>query len=149
LISLDGPREVNNQIRLGHRDGYTAVVEGVEELIRARQQARSPYPFIELFMTLTDANQTHIVATAEIARRLGVDYFALALGMFTTPELAAASSEQYRREFGIDPKFYAGFVRDVSRLEPATIKSQIDAVKQMWGSRYKQYPPQDFDLHRY
>jgi MoaA/NifB/PqqE/SkfB family radical SAM enzyme len=149
LISLDGPREVNNRIRVGTRDGYVAVVEGIEELIRARRELRSSYPFIELFMTLTVENQGHIVETAALARRLGVDYFSLALGMFTTPELARTSAEQYRREFDIDPKFYQGFVRDVAGLDIEGVTSQIREVKQRWGARYKQYPPVRLDLERY
>ena len=149
LISLDGPREVNNRIRVGSRDGYGAVVEGVVELIGAKQELRSGYPFIELFMTLTVENQAHVAGTAALARRLGVDYFSLALGMFTTPQLARASAEQYQREFGVDPKFYHGFVRDVMDLDTEGVTAQIREVKRMWGSGYKQYPPVKLDLDRY
>jgi MoaA/NifB/PqqE/SkfB family radical SAM enzyme len=149
LVSLDGPSEVNNAIRLGNRDGYAAVVEGVGELMRAREAGQSRYPFIELFMTLTEANQTHIVETAAIAQRLGVDYFSLALGMFTTADLAAQSAAQYRQEFGVEPRFYQGFVRDVSRIRTAIVTEQIQEVRRMWGSRYKQYPPVKADLALY
>ncbi len=140
IVSLDGPRHVNNQIRLGRFDVYQSVIDGVEELVAARKQRRSRWPFIELNMTLTENNQAHITETAEVAARLGVDYFAVTLGIFTTEGLAKESSEQFKEEFGVDPHFYRGFVRDMSRMDPRLIDAQIREVTRIWGSRYKQYP---------
>jgi MoaA/NifB/PqqE/SkfB family radical SAM enzyme len=146
MVSLDGPQEVNNRIRLGKGDGYAAVVAGVEELVGAKRALRSPYPLIELILTLTEENQGSLAETAAIAWRLGVDYFAVTFGIFTTAELAEESGEQFRREFGVEPKFYHGFVRDMSRMDPAVIAGQVREVKRLWGPRYKQYPPMDFDI---
>jgi MoaA/NifB/PqqE/SkfB family radical SAM enzyme len=149
MVSLDGPQEVNDRIRLGGTGGYAAVVAGVEELLRSRVALRSRYPLIEMIMTLTEENQGSIVTTAEIARSLGVDYFAVTFGIFTTPELAQQSSEQLQDEFGVKPKFYHGFVRDMSRMDPELITGQIREVRRLWGSRYKQYPPMEFDVADY
>jgi MoaA/NifB/PqqE/SkfB family radical SAM enzyme len=149
MVSLDGPQDVNDRIRLGSTGGYMAVVAGVEELLIARARYKSRYPLIELILTLTEENQGSIVATAEIARSLGVDYFAVTFGIFTTPELARQSSEQLQDEFGVEPKFYHGFVRDMSRMDPGLITGQIREVRRLWGSRYKQYPPMDFDVADY
>jgi MoaA/NifB/PqqE/SkfB family radical SAM enzyme len=146
MVSLDGPREVNNRIRLGKGDGYATVVAGVEELVRARRELRSRYPLIELILTLTEENQGSLVETAEVARRLGVDYYAVTFGIFTTPELARESAEQFQREFGVEPRFYHGFVRDMARMDPQTIAGQVREVRRIWGSRYKQYPPMEFDV---
>ncbi len=149
MVSLDGPQEVNDRIRLGSTGGYKAVVAGVEELLSARVAHKSRYPLIEMILTLTEENQGSIVTTAQIARNLRVDYFAVTFGIFTTPELARRSSEQIRGEFGVEPKFYHGFVRDMSRMDPELITGQIREVRRLWGSRYKQYPPMDFDVADY
>jgi MoaA/NifB/PqqE/SkfB family radical SAM enzyme len=149
IVSLDGPEQINNQIRIGRRDGYRLVVEGVEELVLAKKELKSAYPLIEMNMTLTIENQTYIVETAEIAKNLGVNYFAIAWGIFTTEELARESSAQYKQDFGIEPEFFKGFVRDVSKMVPETIETQITEVKRMWGSRYKQYPPMKFSALEY
>ena len=117
--------------------------------MKARQDANSRYPLIEIFMTLTTDNQQKITETAQIARSAGVDYFSLALGMFTTKELAKESVEQYKQEFGIEPRFYDGFVRDVTRMNPGLIADQIMAVRAQWGSRYKHNPPVRADLSQY
>jgi MoaA/NifB/PqqE/SkfB family radical SAM enzyme len=146
MVSLDGPQEVNNRIRLGKEDGYAAVAAGVEDLIQARHRLGSRYPLIELILTLTEENQGSLAETAAIARRWGVDYFAVTFGIFTTAELARESAEQLRQEFGVDPKFYYGFVRDMSRMDPAVIAAGVQEVRRLWGSRYKQYPPLKFDI---
>jgi MoaA/NifB/PqqE/SkfB family radical SAM enzyme len=149
IVSLDGPKEVNNRIRLGNLDVYETVVDGVRELVRAKEERASEFPLVELCMTLTDSNQAHIVGTAKLAMELGVDYFAVTFGIFTTPELAEESSAQFREEFGVDPHFYRGFVRDMSRMDPDLTARQIQEVRRMWGTRYKQYPPVEFDVADY
>jgi MoaA/NifB/PqqE/SkfB family radical SAM enzyme len=149
MVSLDGPAAVNDRIRLGSPGGFATVVAGVEELVRARSGLGSRFPLIEMILTLTEENQGSIVETAEIARDLRADYFAVTFGIFTTEELARQSSEQIRSEFGVEPKFYHGFVRDMSRMDPGVIAGQIREVRRLWRSRYKQYPPMDFDIADY
>jgi len=149
IVSLDGPRDINNRIRRGRYDVYESVIDGVEELVSARKHRNSRWPFIELNMTLTETNQPYIMETAEVAARLGIDYFAVTLGIFTTPDLAKESSDQFREEFGVEPHFYSGFVRDMSKMDPQLIDTQIRKVKRIWRSRYKQYPPIDCSFAEY
>ena len=149
MVSLDGPREVNNLIRIGTPDAFGIAASGIQELVEARRRSGRACPLIEVFMTLTTKNQTEILRTASIARELGADYFSLAAGMFTTAELAAASAREYRAEFGIDPAFYHGFVRDVAGMNAAAIMRDVQAVRSLLGGRFKEYPPIDFDLDKY
>jgi MoaA/NifB/PqqE/SkfB family radical SAM enzyme len=149
LVSIDGPREVNNLIRLGTPDAFGIAAAGVCELVAARRQSGRLCPLIEVFMTLTTTNQGEILSTARIARELGADYFSLAAGMFTTPELAAQSDREYQAEFGIAPAFYQGFVRDVGDMNAQAILRDVRAVRALWGKRFKEYPPIDFDLDTY
>jgi len=149
LVSIDGPRELNNLIRIGSGDPFGKTSEGVQELVSARRRESALCPFIEIFMTLTPENQGEILSTAKIARELGADYFSLAAGMFTTPELADASDREYEREFGVRPTFYHGFVRDVSRMNTDAMMRQITAVRALWADRLKEYPPIKFDLTTY
>ena len=125
IVSLDGPKEINNQIRLGKLDGYTAVVDGIRELVHAKTERKSAYPLVELIMTLTDLNQWHIVSTAKLTLETEeVDYFAVAFGTYTTPALARASTKEFEEEFGVTPRFFNGFVRDVSQMDAEVIARQ-------------------------
>jgi MoaA/NifB/PqqE/SkfB family radical SAM enzyme len=149
IVSLDGPQEVNNKIRIGSANGYARVIEGVEELIRAKQDMHSRYPRIELLMTLTAENQHHISATAEIAKKLQVDKFAVGFGIFTTPALARESARLAREELGTDPKFFRSFVRDMGGMRAPVIEEQICEAGKLWGAAFKTYPPMKFDVREY
>jgi MoaA/NifB/PqqE/SkfB family radical SAM enzyme len=148
IVSLDGPQEVNDKVRIGSR-GFTTVTEGIRELVAQKRYLRSSFPQIELIMTLTVENQDRIVETAQIAKSLCVDVFAVGFGIFTTAELASLSSRQAREEFGRDPKFFSAFVRDMSGINPELIEQQMKQVREDWGSRFKSYPPIRFQIREY
>ena len=148
IVSLDGPKEVNDNIRIGSR-GFTAVTEGITELISRRKELHTAFPQVELIMTLTAENQSSIVETARIAKSLCVDTFAVQFGIFTTADIAVASSRQANEEFGRAPTFFSAFVRDTSDMNPELIQRQVTQVRQEWGDRFKSYPPIRFDVREY
>ena len=148
IVSLDGPQEVNDKVRIGSR-GFAAVTDGIRELVAQKKHLSSFFPQIELIMTLTVENQDHIVETARIAESLGVDVFAVGFGIFTTAELASLSSRQAQEELGRDPRFFSAFVRDMSGMNPELIERQIQQVRKNWGSRFKSYPPIRFQIREY
>jgi hypothetical protein len=149
IVSLDGPREINNSIRAGKKDGFELVQEGMKEVTQAKAELGSRYPLIEICMTVTVENQHHILETAQIAHDMGADYFSLGFGVFTTREIAAESAAEFKADFGIAPRFFDGFVRDVGPVDASAIARQIDQVKALWRSRYKQCPPGRFDIQAY
>jgi hypothetical protein len=100
-------------------------------------------------MTVTAANQRSIAQTAELALSLSVDYFVLALGIFTTADLARKSIRDFQMDFGIEPRFYNAFVRGMADIDPHLIGEQVQRVRRLWGSRFKQYPPGSFDMSEY
>ena len=148
IVSLDGPEDVNDKVRIGSR-GFTVVTEGIRELVAQKKCLRSSFPQIELIMTLTVENQDRIVETAQIANSLGVDVFAVGFGIFTTEELASISARQAKEEFGRESKFFWSFVRDMSGMHPELIEQQIEHVREDWGSRFKTYPPIPFQIREY
>jgi MoaA/NifB/PqqE/SkfB family radical SAM enzyme len=148
IVSLDGPREVNDKVRIGSR-GFTNVTDGIRELVSQKKYLGTRFPQIELIMTLTVENQGCIMDTARIAKSLCVDVFAVGFGIFTTAELASISSRQARDEFGRDPKFFSSFVRDMGEMNPELIERQIRQVRKDWGARFKSYPPVRFQVREY
>jgi MoaA/NifB/PqqE/SkfB family radical SAM enzyme len=148
IVSLDGPKEVNDKVRIGSR-GFTTVIEGVKELVSHKQRVGTAFPQIELIMTLTVENQGYIIETARIAKSLSVDVFAVGFGIFTTAELASISSRQAKEEFGRDPKFFSAFVREMGEMDPELIERQLKQVRKDWGSRFKTYPPVRFKVRDY
>ena len=140
IASLDGPQEVNDRIRIGN-DVYNKVMTGLEALMAAKKRHRSLLPMIEVCTTLTAENQDHLVETAELVDRLKVDYFRIQFGTFTTPELLKQTEERMVREFNARPKLFAGFVRDVSDIDPVRVEAaENEILNREWNFQYKRYP---------
>jgi radical SAM protein with 4Fe4S-binding SPASM domain len=77
-----------------------------------------------------------------IQEDLHVDVFGIVPGVFTTEELNAQTSAMYRKKFGINQRYWQGFVRDVSGIDYAAIESQMCKIrKAKWKFRLRIYPP--------
>lgn len=140
VASLDGPEQINNKIRKGH-DVYNRVISGIKLLIGAKKRLKSALPAVEVCTTVTAENADHILETAEIVNGLGVDYFALQLGMFTTPDLLGRTEMRFRETFGATPRLWRGFLRDTSGIDPQSLADQEKIIRE--GTRtfkFKRYP---------
>lgn len=140
VASLDGPEQINNKIRKGN-DVYNRVISGIKLLAGAKKRLKSALPAVEVCTTVTAENAEHILETAEIVNGLGVDFFALQLGMFTTPELLGRTETRFRETFGATPRLWRGFLRDTSRIDPQSLANQEKIIR---GSartfKFKRYP---------
>ena len=140
IASLDGPEQINNKIRKGN-DVYNRVISGIKLLVAAKKRLKSALPAIEVCTTVTEENAGHILETAEIVNGLGVDYFALQLGMFTTPELLGQTEKRFRETFATKPLLWRGFLRDTSRIDPQLLASQEKIIREStWTFKFKRYP---------
>lgn len=140
IASLDGPEQINNKIRKGN-DVYNRVVSGIRLLVSAKERLRSALPVIEVCTTITDENAAHVLETAEIVNGLGVDYFKIQLGMFTTPELLNRTVARFRETFGVTPRLWNGFLRDTSRIDSQSLASQEEVISgRAWTFKFKRYP---------
>ena len=148
-VSLDGPRDINEQIRIG-RNAYEQTYDGIKQLIHIRNQRKSLTPIVQLCTTVTKENQHKILDTAKIADALGVDIFAVLFGIFTTPQLIAATNEIFKNEFDMESRYWQGFMLDRSGMDIAEIERQVEVLKKskQWHFRYRQYPAQtaSFDI---
>lgn len=140
VASLDGPREVNDRIRLGG-NSYDRTVAGIQNLLAARERARSPFPLIEICCTVTHHNQAHLYETAEIAEALGVDHFKLQFQIFSTAEMQRRTEERFATSFGIRPHFGTGFVIHVGPVDAALIREQEERIRgRAWRFEYGRRP---------
>ncbi len=149
IVSLDGPEEINNNIRIGSGNSYAKVISAVQELVAAKKQYRTCFPIVEICFTLTPENQDHILETAQLVKGLGVDVFLVQLGMFTTEDLGMRSSSIIEEHFACTPRYWKGFVSDKTGMHCETIWKQILAAKELLGGQYNQLPRFPVDFHDY
>lgn len=140
VASLDGPKEVNDSIRLG-KDSYERTVAGIKNLIEARERARTPFPLIEVCCTVTRHNQHHLVATAEIAETLGVDHFKLQHQIYSTEEMQRETDERFQSSFGLRPHFGTGFMIHVGNVDPEVLRAQENELRtRSWSFEFGRRP---------
>jgi MoaA/NifB/PqqE/SkfB family radical SAM enzyme len=115
--SLDGPPGIDDTIRRGEKSSENAV-RGIKALLESRKRHKTRLPLIQMQFTLTCENQYAIWDTAEFAEKeLMVDTFGIVPGVFTTELLNEETAHIYKKEFGIDQKYWRGFIRDVSGMD--------------------------------
>lgn len=152
IASLDGPEKINNQIRKGN-DVYNKIIRGINLLVSAKKKLKSALPIIEVCTTITVENTDHILETAQLVDELGVDYYKMQLGMFTTPELLERTKARFAETFGVTPKLWNGFLRDVSRIDSQSLANQEKLIREKtWTFKFKRYPKHDvkgFDYDSY
>jgi radical SAM protein with 4Fe4S-binding SPASM domain len=153
FCSLDGVPNIDDTIRLGECSAERAV-KGIKALVAQKKRLKTLLPIVQVQFTLTRENQGSILETAEfIDKELNVDVFGIVPGVFTTEELSAETSRLYEKEFGIIQRYWEGFIRDVSGMDPVTIERQIsELTKRRWDFRLRLYPPiryKDFSFKEY
>jgi radical SAM protein with 4Fe4S-binding SPASM domain len=152
-ISLDGPEEIHNKIRKGSGNVFKKIVSGIERIIYLKREKHLSLPLLQVIMTLTLENQKNIIDTYEIARQMGVDVFSFQLGLFTTNELEKISSSRFQKEFGCNPRFWKGFIRNMSGMDIEAVSEQINYIKNdsilHRKIAYHQTPNFEFDLQEY
>ncbi len=149
IVSLDGPHDINNVIRIGPGDAYESVISGVTQVAREKRRRRSFFPFIKICMTLTEENQGFIGETARIARSLGTDAFAVQHGIFTTEALIERSRIHYEQEFKVTARYWRGFLRDTTAMDPIAVAQGIAQARRIFKGFFSRYPSYPFDLKRY
>lgn len=150
-VSLDGPREINDEIRRADH-AYDRTVGGLLELMRVRQARRCAVPIIQLCATITKQNQYDLIRIAELADWLGVDVLAILFGIFTTKRLVDETDQIFQRQFGIRAGYWRGFALDREGMDVVAIRRQIEEIKRRrWRFIYRQYPADtaafDIGLH--
>jgi MoaA/NifB/PqqE/SkfB family radical SAM enzyme len=148
FASLDGPTPV-----IG-KDSTERAIRGIKAVVDRRDKLKTLLPLIQIQFCITSENQHHILETAKfINDNLKIDVLGIVPGVFTTQALSDATSKVYKKLFNIEQKYWAGFIRNVTKLDVAAIKQQINEIKNTkWKFRLRVYPPigyRDFSFYEY
>ncbi len=142
LISLDGPEEVNDQLR--GRGVYQKVVSNIRMLKKLRRP-----PYIGIQFTIRPENVGVMHAFCKEMVELGVDWILLNPCWFVSKEQAAAYEEFMLKHFGIRPKTHLGYLMpyDLDRNVFATEVRKIHREK--WPIQISCYLKKPEDMATY
>ncbi|MBB3108130.1 radical SAM protein with 4Fe4S-binding SPASM domain [Paenibacillus phyllosphaerae] len=152
-VSLDGPEEINDAQR--GKGVYRKALEGIDEVLRLREEAGSEYPKIGITCTVTPLNYHRIESfffDMISARKL--DAMSFELQSYLTEEDHANYVHVLQEHFDTDAApFSRGFVRglaDFEQMDLAELNRQLEAIRAY--SREHQFflnlNPKDFNLEK-
>ncbi len=125
LVSLDGPRETNDQLR--GKGVYDRVIQNIERL----QGLRRP-PFIGVQFTVMPENVAHMESFCEEMVARGVDWILLNPGWFLSDAQARRYEQELRQNFDVEPHTHLGYVRTYD-YDAAAFE---DALRRIWQRRW-------------
>ena len=133
MISLDGPRELHDEIR-GMEGTFDRMSRGLGAILRERSRRRKATPIIILLMTITATNIDAIGRTLEAAEDLGADFVGIYLSWFTNEQIGEEHTDFMERHFGVTPTAWKGYVSDAGEIE---VERLIEEMRRVRRSRVK------------
>lgn len=154
--SLDGPKEINEKIRLGAGNSTERTINGIKALVKYRNKTKSLSPIIQLSTVITDENQDKLIDTAKFAEELGVDVFGILPGMFTSKKLQEDTEQIFNKTFSRERGFndyWKGFIMDRSKINSNIVDEQLKTIiSRKWKFKLKLSRPlglKEFDSSKY
>jgi len=154
FASLDGPKEINDNIRLGNNSSILAI-EGIQAVLESRKKFKIKSPIIEIRTVVTSQNQHDLLNMANfVDKDLQADSFCILLPIFTTKKSAETTKQIYREKFGVQAKCWDGFVNDShAHIDTSLLKEQINQIrKSNFNFKFRTHLPLgaegfDYDLY--
>jgi len=131
MISLDGPREVHDEIR-GMPGAFDRMRAGIEAVREERARQNKATPILIMLMTITTTNSSAVVRTLEAADRLGGDFAGIYLSWFTNREIGEAHTAFMRKHLDVTPTAWKGYLSDAAEVD---VERFIEEVRRLRRSR--------------
>lgn len=128
IVSLDGPKEVHDQIR-GLAGTFEKAVAGIKELNRLKKERKKNKPLIKTTFTISCNNYVYLKEIIEIASNIGINHIDLGFSWFTTEKIGKRHCQVFEKLFSIQPDSWKGFVTDVSGIDLCYLKEEVRKIR--------------------
>ena len=135
-LSLDGPAELNDEIR-GIPGATMAAVEGARAVAQAKSMRGTNSPMIKAVCTISEANVSRIEELVDLVAGEGVfELLCLQLGWFTTEEIGECHEKVFQKLFSLKASSWGGFVEACGKVDPELVKGLM-----AWCRSRRSAPP--------
>jgi len=128
MISLDGPREVHDEIR-GAKGTFDKMRRSMEAIRRERSRQRKAAPLLVSLMTITTSNYNSIGDTLRVAEELGADFAGIYFSWFTDEKIGRAHTRFMQKHFGVTPHAWTGYVSDATLMDTDELIEELHRVR--------------------
>jgi len=130
MISLDGPREVHDEIR-GVPGTFDKMSASIQALRRERRRRGKTTPIIVLLTTITTTNSNAIIKTIEVAEQLGADFAGIYLSWFTDRKIGEVHTTFMEQHLCVTPTAWKGYVSDAAQIDVEQLIKEIRRLRRL------------------
>lgn len=125
-ISIDGPRQVNDEIR--GAGAYDKTMDGLGSLLRWRKEARTPYPKITINTVITANSYSTLEEVVELSQKLGVDGVNFIYGWSISSDMGIRYESVCKKVFDIEAISWKGFKKEKIDIDIKKLEDRIASL---------------------
>jgi len=144
-ISLDGPPDTNEKIRLGSSSSSEAVDAAIY-FLNLRNRLKRLSPMVEIRTVIVKENEDKLFKTALfVDNNIKPEAFGLQCLHYTTQSQLKKAEPIYNKKLGINGRLYwASSVFDPSAMNTSILEKEMEKIKKKkWHFKVHYYPPLD------
>ena len=146
MVSLDGPRDVHNEIR-GSASCFDTLIEGIQEINEKKRLLNTRKPYIMPLVTISKYNADYLEEIFEVASTLETDCLVIYYSWFTTPETGQAHTKLMESRLGCTPSAWKGYIGGFSHVDTDLLMKSVSRIKQKEYPFFYMFIPNGFYLH--
>ncbi len=128
MLSLDGPKEVHNEIR-GSKDCFDTLAKGIDTIQSVKRKNKSKLPYVMLLVTVSRDNYHILDEIFDIAKEVGADCVIVYYAWFTSEEVGEQHTQVFKQHFGCEPTAWKSYVQPVNRIDTEVLQDSVRKIK--------------------
>ena len=129
IVSIDGTRELHNQIR--RADVYDEIVDGIKKIKRERKIL----PFLTSNTVITERNYAYLPQIVDTIFSIGIEFIEVQLPIFFTEKEGKNYEKWCLYNCKVFGDSWKGFLGDYSRIDVSKLTSDIESLKKIYKQR--------------
>lgn len=131
IFSLDGPREIHDEIR-GAAGTYDRAAAGFKKIMEIKAGRMLKKPIVNISTAIFETNYERLAEIISSAEEMGASSVTLHHLIFIAREVYSKHDEIFRNYFSCSSHDWAGFVReDLPDIEPEKLVGILNKIKSM------------------
>lgn len=132
IISIDGIGEVHDKIR-GVAGNYDKVVKGINKI----NSLKKFLPIISTNTVVTSKNYNMLFDIIQEINQIKVNKMECQLPIYFSNECGAKYEERMGKDFGLEAKYWQGFVGDYSNVDVQVLCKELDKIRKEFGKKFQ------------
>ena len=129
MLSLDGPREIHDEIR-GVKGCFDTLSRGINTIQELKRQKNKTLPYVMIFVTITRDNAPLLDQIMEIGDEIGIDSMIIYYSWFTTEEIGNKHISVMKEKLDCIPEAWKGYLFDYKQIDIEALQDTVRRIKQ-------------------